>query len=74
MHINFLFDVFEEFNSSFSIIWKGKKYSYGSLIENIEKYYLLINSQQIKPGTVVALEGDFSPNSIALLLALIEKE
>ena len=28
---------------------------------------------RIKKGTVVAVEGDFSPNSIALLLSLIEK-
>ena len=59
--------------SSVSIIWKGEKYSYRSLINNIEKFHLFIDSHQIKQGTVVALEGDFSPNSIALLLALIEK-
>jgi len=73
MHIEFLFDVFKEFEFSDSIIWKGKKLSYRSLIDNIEKYQLLIDKHQIKEGSVVALEGDFSPNSIALLLALIEK-
>ena len=73
MHIEFLFDVFKEFEFSDSIIWKGKKLSYRSLINNIEKYQLLIDKHQIKEGSVVALEGDFSPNSIALLLALIEK-
>ena len=71
MHIDFLFDVFKEFKSSDSIIWKGKILSYGSLIDNIKKYKSLINKHQIKRGSVVALEGDFSPNSIALLLALI---
>ena len=70
MHIEFLFDVFNEFEFSDSIIWKGKKLSYRSLIDNIEKYQLLIDKHQIKEGSVVALEGDFSPNSIALLLAL----
>ena len=73
MHIEFLFDVFKEFEFSDSIIWKGKKLSYRSLIDNIEKYQLLIDKHKIKEGSVVALEGDFSPNSIALLLALIEK-
>jgi len=73
MHIDFLLDVFKEFESNTSIIWKEEKYSYGSLIKNIEKSQLLIDSHQIKPGTVVALNGDFSPNSIALLLALMEK-
>ena len=74
MHIDFLFDVFNEFDNSDSIIWKGSKHSYRSLMHNVEKFQLLIDSHQIKPGTVVALEGDFLPNSIALLLALIEKE
>ena len=73
MHINYLFNVFNEFENNDSIIWKGTKYSYKSLIKNIEKFQLLVDSQQIQTGTVTALIGDFSPNSIALFLALIEK-
>ena len=73
MYIDFLFDVFNEFENGDSIIWKGKKQNYRSLLKNIEKFQLLIDSHQIQPGTVVAVIGDFSPNSIALLLALIEK-
>ncbi len=73
MYIDFLFDVFKEFYSNDSIIYKSEKYNYKYLIENIEKHQFLIDSHQIKQGTVVALEGDFSPNSIALFLALIEK-
>ena len=73
MHIDYIFNVFKENKSDISIIWKGNKYSYKSLIKNIEKSILLIDSYRIKPGTVVALVGDFSPNSIALLLALIKK-
>ena len=73
MYIDFLLAVFNEFKNSDAIIWKGGKQSYRSLINNIKKFQLLIDSHQIKPGAVVALEGDFSPNSIALFLALIEK-
>jgi long-chain acyl-CoA synthetase len=73
MHIDFLFDVFKECYSRESIIWKSKKYIYKYLIENSVKHQLLIDSHQLKQGTVVALQGDFSPNSISLLLALIEK-
>ena len=73
MHINYLFNVFNEFENNDSIIWKGTKYSYKSLIKTIEKFQLLVDSQQIQTGTVTALIGDFSPNSIALFLALIEK-
>ena len=73
MYIDFIFNVFKDNKSNTSIIWKGNKYSYKSLRKNIEKSILLIDSYRIKPGTVVALVGDFSPNSIALLLALIKK-
>ena len=73
MYIDYIFNVFKENKSDISIIWKGNKYSYKSLIKNIEKSILLIDSYRIKPGTVVALVGDFSPNSVALLLALIKK-
>ena len=73
MYLDFLFDVFNEFKNSDSIIWMDTKHSYKSLIKNIEKSQLLIDSHQIQPGTAVAVIGEFSPNSIALLLALIEK-
>jgi long-chain acyl-CoA synthetase len=73
MHIDFLFDVFNEIENDDSIIWKGTNHSYISLFNNIEKSQLLIDSHPIQPGSVVAVIGDFSPNSIALLLALIEK-
>jgi len=73
MHIDYIFNVFKENQSNISIIWKGNKYSYKSLTKNIVKSILLNDSYRIKPGTVVALVGDFSPNSIALLLALIKK-
>jgi len=73
VYIDFLFDVFNEFEDNDSIIWLDTKHSYKSLIKNIEKSQLLIDSHQIQPGTAVAVIGEFSPNSIALLLALIEK-
>ena len=73
MHYDFLFDVFNEFANNDAVIWSGKKYSYKSLINNANKSQLVIDSHEIKPGTVVAIIGDFTPNSIGLLLALIEK-
>ena len=73
MTIDFLIKVFSENKNREAIIWNGKSYSYEWLNKNIKKYQQLIDSKKIKQGTVIALEGDFSPNSVALLLALIEK-
>jgi len=74
MFIDFLTDQFENNFDSEAIIWKDRSYSYKWLCDNINKCQRFIDSNQINEGTVIALEGDFSPNSIALLLALIEKE
>ena len=71
MNIDFLFKGFKEFQSNIAIIWHGKEYTYEHLIENINKQLLYLESNQIKEGLVVAIRGDFSPNSIALLLSLI---
>ena len=50
MHIDFLFDVFNEFENNDAVIWSGKKYSYKSLInkDNIMEYkdYMDINGYQ----------------------------
>ena len=73
MYIDFLLEVFKEFYNNEYIIYNGEKYNYRFLIESLENNKIFIGSHQIKQGTVVALEGDFTPNSIALLLALIEK-
>ena len=73
MFIDFLINIFSEKNDSEAIIWKDKGYRYEWLNNNINKYLKFIDSHQIKRGSVVALEGDFSPNSIALLLAIIQK-
>ena len=73
MFIDFLTNRFTDNIDRDAIIWKDRSYSYKWLNDNINKYQRFIDSNQIKEGTVIALEGDFSPNSIALLLALIEK-
>ena len=73
MYIDFLYNVFNDYRSNNAIIWNGKIYKYSSLIEYIENACYFIDSSGIKPGAVVALDGDFTPKSIALLLALIEK-
>jgi len=73
MFIDFLTNRFTNNIDKDAIIWKDKSYSYKWLNDNINKCQQFIDSNQINEGAVIALEGDFSPNSIALLLALIEK-
>ena len=55
-----------------ALIWNGKNISYGDLSQLIESHISGFNELKVTPGEVIALIGDFSPNSIALLFALIK--
>jgi len=72
VYIDYFIDVFKENKENNAIIWKDKVYNYEWLIEKYYYWQNLIHSDNIKPGQVVIIEADFSPNAISLLLALIE--
>lgn len=72
MFIDFLIEIFKENSEKKSIVWNGNAYSYSMLLEQINEFGNIIEQSGIIPGTVVAVKGDFSPKSIALLLSLIE--
>ena len=73
MHIDYFLEIFRENNSKDAIVWKNTTYKYDWLIEKYYFWEKKIEENLIKSGTVVVIEADFSPNSIALLLLLIEK-
>tara|TARA_B100000519_G_C14257620_1_gene445837 strand:+ start:2931 stop:4280 length:1350 start_codon:yes stop_codon:yes gene_type:complete len=74
VYLDFIFKVFDKFQDKDALTWNGTVYSYSSLINNIKRSELFCNKNNIKPGMSVAIIGDFSPNSIAVLFALIEKQ
>ena len=71
--IDFLRDVLGEFHDSPAILWLDRSFTYASLVERLDQWVERVDADGVDPGAVVALEGDFSPNSIALLLALVER-
>jgi len=73
MFIQFLVDVFKENLSDDAIVWKNTVYSYGQLLQRTERWQRELEASGITAGRVVTLEADFSPNAIALLLALVER-
>ncbi|MAB80480.1 MAG: AMP-dependent synthetase [Planctomycetes bacterium] len=73
MHLDVLFQRLEEGAEADALIWRDRVYSYGWLLEHIQGWPERLEAAGIAPGTVVALEADFSPNAVALLLALIER-
>jgi acyl-CoA synthetase (AMP-forming)/AMP-acid ligase II len=73
MFIGFLSKVFKENSTCDAIIWQNEVYSYQWLLDRINWWLQKIRSESIPPGMVTVLEADFSPNSIALFIALMER-
>lgn len=71
MHIDFLLDIFSAHKAEDAMIWNDTFYSYGQLYDSVRRHLQDLN-QHMERGMVVSLEADFSPRSVALLLALIE--
>lgn len=72
MFIDFLLDVFQKNRQDDAIIWREQAYSYGWLLDSLEQWQQRFQYEDILPSAVVSLEGDFSPNAVTLMLALIE--
>jgi len=72
MHIDFLLETFNRNRQQEAIVWKDNGYTYEWLLNQYRNWKKKIEAENIRSGTVVVLEADFSPNSIALFLALIQ--
>ena len=72
MLLDAFYKVFTNVKSETALVYKGLDITYKSLLETINNWQLEIVRQGLKSGQVVALNGDFTPNTIALLFALIE--
>ncbi|HEV7699754.1 MAG TPA: fatty acid--CoA ligase family protein [Pyrinomonadaceae bacterium] len=73
MAIDFLLAVFKEREQAEAIIWEDRVYTYAWLLERFAYWQQRIEAEHIKPGTVVIVEADFSPNAVALFLALADR-
>lgn len=74
MCIQLFLDTFKKEDNITAIIWNNCSYSYKFLLDSIENYYNLLNSNGILEGAVVVIYGDFSPNCIAVLFSLIKNK
>ena len=72
MHIDFLHKIFEQHKPYPAIIWNDTSYDYEWLQRMINYYQHYLRSNGVVQRMVVGIQGDFSPNSIALILALID--
>jgi len=73
MHIAFLTDIFRSVADKEAVVGRDDVRSYGWLLDRMSFWEDELQADGIVPGAVVALEADFSPEAIALFLALIER-
>jgi len=69
-----LIKIIKEFKNSQAIIWNDKFYSYKELLLKYEEALKFLKENEIIEGEVISLIGDFTPNTIALMFALIENK
>ena len=70
--IDFLKERFSSADDLEAIIWDEQLFSYRWLYNQIPYWQGKLQNWGIKCGNIVLLEADFSPNSLALFLALAE--
>jgi long-chain acyl-CoA synthetase len=71
--VGFLIERFEERRDEPAVISPAGRCTFGELIELRGRWGQELVSDGVSPGTVVGLEGDFTPNTIALFLALLDR-
>lgn len=73
MFLDFVFSVWKEDPSADAIVWNDEPRTYEWLLTQTNSWSVRLADEKIESGQIVVVEGDFSPNSVALFLALVER-
>lgn len=73
MFVDFLLEVFEQNRDAEAIIWRDRAYTYGWMLDAFDRWMAQLYAEDLKAGSIVALDADFSPNATALMLAMVER-
>ncbi len=73
MNPGWLFDRLREAGDAPALVWRDRPFSYAWLEANAHESARELESREIPRGSVVALEGDYSPEMCAYLLAAIDR-
>ncbi len=73
MFVDFLTERFAEWATTPAVIAPASRCSFGELLELVGRWGERLDGEGIRAGTVVALEGEFSPNTVALFLAFVAR-
>jgi long-chain acyl-CoA synthetase len=70
---DFLLRRFAAWPDADALVWRDQTYDYRFLSERFTVAARRLDHAGVPPGAVVSLEADFSPNAVALLLAVIAR-
>ncbi len=56
-----------------AIVWNDQPTTYGELLNQVQAFDEFLDDEGVARGKVVALQAEFSPASVALMLALIKR-
>lgn len=71
--IDFIIDDIKSFADEIAIVTDGKEYTYKDLLSEYEKAVTFLEENKVPDCSVVALRGEFSPETIGMMLAIIAK-
>jgi len=73
MSLDWLFERFSPAGEKEAVIFHDRPYAYAWLLQQVDEWKRELDSRGVLTGSVVAIEGDYSPRVIALLLALVDR-
>src|SRR6185503_11098072 len=71
--LEFMLDVWNSNPDGDAIVWRDRVYDYRTLLRLFDDWKQRLQELGATPGSVVVLDADFSPNAVALFLALIDQ-
>ena len=71
--IDFIIDDIKAYGDEIAIVTDGKEYTYNDLLSEYEKALAFLDENKVPDFSVVALRGEFSPETIGIMLAIIGK-
>ncbi|GAB4128793.1 MAG: fatty acid--CoA ligase family protein [Roseiflexaceae bacterium] len=74
MSIEWLLERMHNVAADPAIVWRDQAFTYGDLHERVRNWLKILDEHAVSQGQVVTIEGDYSPNAVSLLLALIERK
>lgn len=71
MYMSEMIDKIKTHKNNDAIIWHDQSFSYEWLVNEIDTQKNNLHHHDIKPGDIIEIDGDYTPKSIAVLLALV---